>query len=150
MRVALLLLLAIPAAADPKPRVTWADWAGDWSGALAWKSCAVDGNASATLALDAIDGALRIDLAPAGDRVEAVSLVEQDDTMIAQTADVSLALQLDRGKLAPRRARDRLHADGEPRARELGLPAARRVGAHREQVHRSSSAPPARGQASAS
>src|SRR5438270_296796 len=33
--------------------MTWADWAGDWSGALTWSHCAVDGPKSATVAVDA-------------------------------------------------------------------------------------------------
>jgi len=83
--------------------VTWADWVGDWSGALTWKGCAVDGNKSATLPVDAIDGVMHVDLAPAGNRLESVTLVgEEDGSWSAQTADMTLALKLDKGKLAIR------------------------------------------------
>lgn len=105
---ALLLAGCTTAAADnPPPRPSWAEWVGDWTGPLAWRSCAVDGNKSATLALEATDGALSIDLAPAGNRLEKLSLVPDSDAparLTAQTADVTLRLDFDKGTW-------KLHAD---------------------------------------
>jgi hypothetical protein len=90
---------AIAAPASSPPAATWADWVGAWSGKLAWSNCATSGAASATLALDAVDGALDVDLAPAGAALGRFSLVEDDRGLSAQHADV--AVHVDRRRGAP-------------------------------------------------
>jgi len=89
MRRALLLLL-ICAPADAAP---WSDWAGDYSGKLAWTSCSVPGAATATIAIDAVDGALKVELARAADWLPALSLLEEDDgTLQGKQADLAVTL----------------------------------------------------------
>lgn len=90
----LLVAAAAPSAADPAPRVTWADWVGDYTGALAWSSrCVSPGASRATIAVDAVDGALVADLTAAGGGLRALSLVEDDTgAWTAQQGDVTLAL----------------------------------------------------------
>jgi hypothetical protein len=84
--------VAMPAAAEP-PRATWADWVGSYHGKLAWSaSCTAPGNAQATLALDATDGVLAIDLAPAGAALRAMTLVGDDTGWSGRQADVEVQL----------------------------------------------------------
>ena len=70
MRIALAglaLAVALPARNAPPPAATTpADWIGDWAGKLRWNGCTVDGEPAASIALDAVAGAVAIDLAPAG------------------------------------------------------------------------------------
>jgi hypothetical protein len=69
---------------------TWADWVGDFRGSLTWRRCTAPGEPTATLAFDAIDGATRIDLAPAGAALRALSLTPEDEAWVAQDGDVQL------------------------------------------------------------
>lgn len=81
------------AAPEPADTPTWADWIGDWSGKLAWSSCSGDGHVKATLSLDATDGAVAIDLTPAGSALGAMSLVSDGaNGWTAQQGDVTLKL----------------------------------------------------------
>jgi hypothetical protein len=82
-----------PAPAKPRP---WADWVGDWDGKLKWTSCTADGADRASLAIDANDGSVTIDLAPAGSALPSVSLVEDGEGWIGQQADVTVRAR--RGK----------------------------------------------------
>lgn len=70
---AALAMLGARADAAP-PRASWADWIGDWDGKLAWSGCTVDGEPAATIAIDATDGALSIDLGSAGGALSIVPL----------------------------------------------------------------------------
>ena len=89
MRV-LLALVVLAGTADARP---WSDLVGDYTSTLAWSGCTAPGARSATLALDAVDGALSIDLAPAGGGLVAMSLVEDDrGALSAQQGDVALAI----------------------------------------------------------
>src|ERR1044071_912807 len=89
MRRALLLLL-ICAPADAAP---WPDGAGDYSGKLAWTGCTAPGASTATIAIDAVDGALKAELAHAADWLPALSLVEEDDgTLQGRQADLAIVL----------------------------------------------------------
>jgi hypothetical protein len=97
MRVPLIATaLAIAAIAHatpaPAPVFSWADWVGDWGGKLKWAGCSIDGEPTATVALDATDGALAIDLAPAGGALTSLSLVENDTGWIGQKGDVTVKL----------------------------------------------------------
>jgi len=84
-------LAASLAVAAPAARpATWADWVGDYRGALAWRNCTVAGARTATLALDATDGVIALELAPAGMALRAMTLVEEEGGWIAQDGDVSL------------------------------------------------------------
>lgn len=85
--------LAAPPAQQP---LGWADWVGDWSGKLKWQSCAVAGEPRASLAVDASDGAVAIDLTPAGGALGKVSLVEDNGGWTGQQGDVTV--RLTRGK----------------------------------------------------
>ena len=85
--IACLFLTSSQAVAAPS---TWADWVGDYRGSLSWRQCTAPGERTATLALDAIDGALRIDLAPAGAALRALSLTAEDEVWVGQDGDVSV------------------------------------------------------------
>lgn len=85
--------LATPAA--PAPR-TWADWVGDWEGKLKWSSCTAEGADRASLAIDATDGSVSIDLSPAGSALTPMSLVEEADGWVGQQGDVTVRVK--RGK----------------------------------------------------
>lgn len=93
MRRALVLLVALAGSAQAAP-ATWADWVGDYTGKLAWTSCVSPGAKTATVALDAIDGALAIDLSRAGGGLRDLSLAEdpEAETLAAQQGDVTLAI----------------------------------------------------------
>src|SRR5512138_2500128 len=81
--------LAAPA---PKPAPTWADWVGDYSGTRGWTGCSAPGAKTAAISVDAIDGALTVDLAKAGGGLRALPLVEEDTAWTAQQGDISARL----------------------------------------------------------
>jgi hypothetical protein len=93
-RVVLLLVSAIAGGADAAPAAppatAWADWVGDWTGKLTWTGCTSDGAPSATLSIDASDGAMAIDLAPAGVALGAMSLIDDGGNWMGQQADVTV------------------------------------------------------------
>jgi hypothetical protein len=95
-----LLGLAATAIATPRvePRPTWADWVGDYEGTLAWKGCFTPGAARARIALDAIDGAMFIDLVDAGGGLRSMSLVEEEGGWSAHSGDVKLRVQRPRDR----------------------------------------------------
>jgi hypothetical protein len=96
--VVLVLAAASGALASPpaaKPR-TWADWVGDWEGKLKWSSCTADGAERVSLAIDANDGSVSIDLSPAGSALPPMSLLEDGDGWLGQQGDVTVHLR--RGK----------------------------------------------------
>jgi endonuclease YncB( thermonuclease family) len=89
------LALACGAAAGapaPKPALTWASWVGDWDGKLKWSSCTIDGEPTATLAVEAVDGAMAIDLTPAGGALGLMTLAEDNDGWVGQKGDVTVHL----------------------------------------------------------
>jgi hypothetical protein len=92
--------LATPVFAAPAAKPTWADWVGDHDAKLVWSGCTTPGAKTARLAVEAIDGALSIDLAPAGGGLRTLSLVEDDDTTwSAQQGDVTVTLKRAANKL---------------------------------------------------
>ena len=90
--IALVLAAGAFAAAAPSPVLGWADWVGDWEGKLKWSGCTIDGEASASLPFDATDGAVAIDLTPAGGALTQMSLVENGAGWRGQKGDVSVVL----------------------------------------------------------
>ena len=90
--IVLGLVARVADAAPDIPSATWADWVGSYRGTLAWRDCAIAGSASAILALDAADGVLSIDLAPARPGLRAMSLVAEDGAWSAQQGDVKLKI----------------------------------------------------------
>ena len=64
------------------------DWVGDYRGALVWKQCTAAGEKAATITLEAVDGAMRIDLTPAGAALKTMSLVQEDTAWSAQDGDL--------------------------------------------------------------
>ncbi len=94
------LAIASGALARPAPAPTWADWVGEWQGKLRWTSCTADGAPQATLPIEATDGAVAIDLAPAGGGLGATSLVEDNAGWLGQNGDVTVRLAHRAGKLA--------------------------------------------------
>jgi hypothetical protein len=90
MRAAVILVACLAGTAEARP---WSDLVGDYTGKLAWTGCSAPGAKSATLALDATDGALAIDLSPAGGGLVAMSLVDDDRGVLsAQQRDVTLSI----------------------------------------------------------
>lgn len=84
-------LSSVAVAAPPAPG--WADWVGAYRGKLVWRrTCTAPGEQQATLALDAIDGAVTIDLAPAGGGLRALSLTEERAGWAAQQGDVHVTV----------------------------------------------------------
>lgn len=94
MRCAIVLLVALAGTARAAAVPTWADWVGDYTGKLAWTSCTTPGAKTATIAIDAVDGALTIDLTRAGGGLRDLSLAEdpEAETLAAQQGDVTLAI----------------------------------------------------------
>jgi hypothetical protein len=82
--------IATPAPQPPQPR--WADWVGDWTGKLKWTGCTADGADAAALSVEATDGALSIDLTPAGAALAPMSPVDDGGTWLGQQADVTVRL----------------------------------------------------------
>ncbi|MBV8761349.1 MAG: hypothetical protein JO257_28890 [Deltaproteobacteria bacterium] len=96
-RAVLVGSLAVTAVALAKPPEThelpkWGDWVGEYTGKLAWSSCTAEGEGSATLAVDASDGQVAIDLTPAGGSLEPITLLEDNGAWIGQHGDVSVHL----------------------------------------------------------
>jgi hypothetical protein len=87
-----LAVAAIAHATAPAPTSSWAGWVGDWGGKLKWAGCSIDGEPTATVALDAIDGALSIDLTAAGGALTALALVENNTGWVGQQGDVTVKL----------------------------------------------------------
>jgi hypothetical protein len=86
-----VLVVSTPAAAAP-----WSDWVGEYRGTLLWRKCTAAGEKAAAIALDAVDGAMRIDLAPAGAALKTMSLTQDDAAWVAQDGD--LHVRVTRGK----------------------------------------------------
>jgi hypothetical protein len=87
------------AGAGAPTTTVWADWVGEWAGKLRWQGCAIDGAASATISIDASDGAVAIDLASAGVGLASVRLVEDDTAWVGQSADVRVHAARSKGAL---------------------------------------------------
>jgi hypothetical protein len=90
--LALGTAMAAPAPASPVV-VPWADWVGDWTGKLTWSSCSAEGAARATISVEAIDGAVSVDLSRAGSALGELSLVPAPTAWTGQQGDVTVHLQ---------------------------------------------------------
>jgi hypothetical protein len=86
------LVVAAAALAKPADVPRWGDWVGEYTGKLAWTSCMLEGQGSATLALDADDGQVAIDLAPAGASLESMTLAEDEGGWVGRNGDVAVRL----------------------------------------------------------
>jgi hypothetical protein len=95
------LLAGIAAFADPlpSPRASWASWVGDWQGKLRWSNCTLDGEPAASIAIDAADGAVAIDLAAAGGALGSVPLEPTANGWNGRSADVAVHLARGSGTL---------------------------------------------------
>ena len=91
-----ILAAASGALATPQAAPSWANWVGDWDGKLKWQSCTAEGEPRASIAIDANDGAMSIDLSPAGSALPALSLLEDGDGWLGQQGDVTVRVK--RGK----------------------------------------------------
>jgi len=80
-------------AANQAVAAPWADWVGDYKGALTWRQCTAPGEKSPAIAVDGVDGTLRIDLKAAGAALRALSLVQDDQGWTGQDGDVSVHLE---------------------------------------------------------
>lgn len=87
--IACLLLASSHAVAAPKP---WADWVGDFRGSLVWRQCTAAGEPAATVAIDAVDGAMRVDLIPLGAALRIYSLQQDAAGWAAQDGDLSIRI----------------------------------------------------------
>jgi hypothetical protein len=83
-----------PAPAPAPPLVTWADWVGDWDGKLKWAACSAEGEPRASLAIEALDGSVSMDLSPAGAALSNLSLVEDSGGWMGQQGDVTVRVKL--------------------------------------------------------
>jgi len=90
--VLLGVALVATARAELPPQPTWGDWVGDYTGKLAWRGCGTPGEPRATVALDAVEGAMSIELVNAGGGLRAMSLVEEERGWSAQSGDVKLRI----------------------------------------------------------
>lgn len=88
--IGLIAVIAGSALARPATGPTWADWVGDWNGKLRWTSCTLDGEAEATLPIDANDGTMAIDLAPAGAGLEGMHLAADRGGWVGQEGDITV------------------------------------------------------------
>jgi len=96
-RAALAVVLALGggtmhAAAAPTPPVTWSDWVGAYDGKLTWHGCITPGARTATLAVEATDAVVSIDLAPASPGLRTMSLVADDRGWSGQQGDVKVQI----------------------------------------------------------
>jgi hypothetical protein len=81
------------AAPDPVPAPPWSEWVGDFEGALAWRNCSAPGAAKATIAIDAVDGAIAVDLTAARGGLGKMSLLEDEGGVLAaQQGDLKVTL----------------------------------------------------------
>jgi hypothetical protein len=93
----LILALATGALAAPAvPATTWADWVGTWNATLNVASCSADVETKAALSIDAVDGAVSIELATASSALGTLSLVQDETGWSGQQGDVKV--RLDRSK----------------------------------------------------
>jgi hypothetical protein len=88
--LSMLVAVASTSLAAPAPTTTWADWVGEWTGKLTWTSCTADGFATAALPLEATDGAVAIDLTPAGGALGMMTLVDESGSWLGHQADVTV------------------------------------------------------------
>src|SRR5690242_15717804 len=88
--IGVIAVIASGALARPATGPTWADWVGDWNGKLRWTSCTLDGEAEATLPIDANDGTMAIDLAPAGAGLEGMRLAADRAGWVGQEGDITV------------------------------------------------------------
>src|SRR5688572_24851735 len=97
--VLFILAAASTVLATPQASPSWAEWVGDWDGKLKWQSCTAEGEPRASIAIDANDGAMSIDLSPAGSALPALSLVEDGDGWLGQQGDVTVRVKRAKDKL---------------------------------------------------
>src|SRR5205085_2727454 len=93
------LLVSLLAASTSAAAAPWSDWVGEYRGPLIWRQCTAAGEKSATIAIDAVDGAMRIDLAPAGAALRTMSLTQEDAAWVAQDGDLHVRVTRKPGKL---------------------------------------------------
>lgn len=77
--VVAILAAASGVLATPATPASWADIVGDWHGKLKWQSCSAQGEEKVTLPLDAIDGAVALELAPLGAALSSMALSEDNN-----------------------------------------------------------------------
>ncbi|HEY1554240.1 MAG TPA: hypothetical protein VGF94_05365 [Kofleriaceae bacterium] len=89
-----ILAIGTAALARPAPAAgpSWADWIGDWQGKLKWTSCTADGEPAATLAVDATNSAVAIDLSGAAPGLGPIALTEDNGGWFGHDADVTVHL----------------------------------------------------------
>jgi hypothetical protein len=97
---------AVAAPDPPAPSAPWADWVGDYSGALMWRGCSAPGAVSAALSLDAVDAVMSVDLGKLGGGLRAMSLAPDEGGWSARQGDVQVRIA--RGKPAAPNALDLL------------------------------------------
>jgi hypothetical protein len=88
----LALVVTTGALASPVETVKWADWVGDYEGKLRWTGCSAAGGESATVAIDASDAVMRVDLAPISSGLASMTLVDDEGGWLAQQGDVTTHL----------------------------------------------------------
>ncbi|HEY5948988.1 MAG TPA: hypothetical protein VIV40_26030 [Kofleriaceae bacterium] len=106
-RPVVLVILAAASGALATPAAqpsSWADWVGDWDGKLKSTSCSLEVGERASFALDAIDGAVTVDLSPASSSLPQLSLVEDGDGWMGQQGDVTVRVK----RIKPDKIGDRL------------------------------------------
>lgn len=86
------LLAASATSAEPVAHSSWASWVGDWQGKLHWSGCTIDGEPAASIAIDAVDGAVAVDLGPAGGALGTIALEPDGDAWKGRSFDTSVHL----------------------------------------------------------
>ncbi|MDX2087647.1 MAG: hypothetical protein SFX73_07345 [Kofleriaceae bacterium] len=91
--IAMVVVGVVPVVEAAPARVSWGDLVGAYQGRLAWKNCNTPGVERATIAVDAMDGALEIDLTAAAGGLRAFSLAPESTTAwTAQQGDVRVRI----------------------------------------------------------
>jgi hypothetical protein len=87
--IAAFLVAGSPAIAAPR---TWDAWVGDFKGMLVWRQCTARGETVVAVAIDAVDGAIRIDLTSAGAALRMFSLQQDAAGWSAQDGDLAITV----------------------------------------------------------
>lgn len=90
-RAALIAGLALGPVAHAGPR-TWDGWVGDYHGKLTWRQCTAPGETVVAIAIDGVDGAIRVDLTAVGAALRIHALQADGAGWTAQDGDLAIGI----------------------------------------------------------